>query len=87
MRWYRGRVYLDRAFARPAKAVVAAMVWPTVRALEDGRDGRAATTAEIAEMTGYDARVTRRAVADLIGIGMLKRDGKKISTPSYAKEQ
>ena len=40
----------------------------------------------IAEITGLGVRTINKAVAALVEIGMLKRNGNKISIPSYAKE-
>ena len=62
------------------------VVWLAVKAREDSANGAPATTAWIAEITGLGVRTINKAVVALVEIGMLKRDGSKISTTSYAKE-
>ena len=79
-------MYLDQAVRAAGKGAAAVVVWLAVRAREDGANGAAASTAWIAEMTGLNVRTIHKAVAALVEVGMLKRDGKEISIPSYAKE-
>ena len=85
-RWFaKGPVHLDRAVRAASKGAAAVVVWLAVRAREDGAAGKAATTAWIAEATGLNIRTIQTAVAALVEIGMLKRSGRQISIPSYAK--
>ena len=79
-------MYLDQVVRAASKGGYAVVVWLAVQAREDSANGAPATTAWIAEITGLSARTISKAVAALVEIGMLKRDGNKISTPSYAKE-
>jgi hypothetical protein len=86
-RWFaRGPVYLDQVGRAARLGGCAVWVWLAVRASEGGRNGAPATTAWIAENTGLSVRTVRAAVAALVKTGMLKRDGKKLSTPPYVKD-
>ncbi len=79
-------MYLDQVVRAAGKGGYAVVVWLAVQAREDSANGAPATTAWIAEITGLSVRTINKAVAALVEIGMLKRDGNKISIPSYAKE-
>jgi hypothetical protein len=87
-RWYaKGPVYLDQTVRVAGKGGYAVVVWVAVQARSDGAGGRHATTTWIAKVTGLNVRAIQKAVAALVEAGVLKRDGDKISTPSYAKER
>ena len=79
-------MYLDQVVRAARKGGCAVVVWLAVQAREGSANGAPATTKWIVEATGLNARTIRRAVAALVEIGMLKRDGDKISIPSYTKE-
>jgi hypothetical protein len=79
-------VYLDQAVRAAGEGGYAVVVWLAVKAREDSSNGAPATTARIAEITGLGVRTIQKAIAALAEVGMLKRDGDKISVPSYAKK-
>jgi hypothetical protein len=83
----KGPIYLDQAVRAANKGGSAVVVWLAVRARLGSACGAPADTAWIAEATGLNDRTIRKAVAALVSIGMLKREGDKISTPSYAEER
>lgn len=81
--WFaKGPVYLDQAARVARKGGCAVVVWLAVRALEDYASGSPATTARITEVTGLGDRTVRKAVAALVEIGMLKRDGDRLTQAS-----
>jgi hypothetical protein len=80
-------VYLDQAARAACGGRYDVVVWLAVRAREDSANGAFATTAWIVAATGVDDRTVRRAVAALVKIGMLRRDGERISMSSYTKER
>jgi hypothetical protein len=81
IRWFaQGPVYLDQAVCAARRGGYAVAIWLAVRAREDSANGAPATVAWIVEATGLNDRVVRKAVTALTGIGMLRRNGRKIST-------
>ena len=79
-------MYYDQVVRAAGKGGYAVVIWLAVQTREGSANGAPATTAWIAEITGLSVRTINKAVAALVEIGMLKRNGDKISTPSYATE-
>jgi hypothetical protein len=86
-RWFaKGPVHIDQVVRVAGKGGYAVAVWLAVRARMDSANGAPATTAWLVKAMGLNGRTVRKAVAALVDIGMLKRDGGEISLPSYMKE-
>jgi hypothetical protein len=84
-RWFaKGPVYFDQMVRAASKGGYATVVWLAVQARGDSANGASATTIWIAEITGLSVRTINKAVVALVEIGMLKRDGDKISVRSFA---
>lgn len=87
IRWFaKGPVYLDQVGRAAEQNRHGPQVWLAVQARATSANGAPATPKWIIEATGLNDRAVRRAVATLVKIGMLKRDGEEISIPPYAKE-
>ena len=71
-------MHLDEVALAARKGGNAVLVWLAVRAWEGYADGASATVPRIVEITGLSSRTVRWAVAALVEVGMLKRDGRKI---------
>jgi hypothetical protein len=79
-RWYAlGPVYVDQVVCSGRKGGGAAGVWVAMLAREGYANGAPATVEKIVEITGLSERTVRHAISALVDIGMLKRDGRKIS--------
>ena len=72
-------MYLDQVVRAAGRGGYAVVVWLAVRAVGGQRRRSASHEPRIAEITGLSERTIRKAVAALVEVGMLKRDGRKIS--------
>ena len=72
--WFaQGPIYLAQAKLVAGLGGYAVLVWLAVRASADGRDGRLADAAWIAEATGLCSRTVRDVVAKLASASLLRR--------------
>jgi hypothetical protein len=73
-------VRIDEVALAARKGGNAVLVWLAVRAREGGAGGAPATVGWIVEATGLNGRTVRWAIAALVRLGLLRRDGRKISS-------
>jgi hypothetical protein len=86
-RWFvKGRVPLGHVVRAADKGAAAVVVWLAVKVHED-YCGAPAPTAWLVAATGLNLRTVQKAAAALVKAGMLKRDGYRVSLPSYMKER
>jgi hypothetical protein len=81
----KGPIRLDQVRRVAKQGAPALVVWLALRALADRSNGAWATVTEVVEQAGLPGRTVRRAVGRLERIGMVRRHGRELEVPDYAR--